>query len=109
MPLLALQRGIAGSNSVPDHENLNAHRWLPNEVKDQLMQEYKHRIHTELEEQAKKVGGHGGMDFIMDCPPHLLPQWPAIGYGRIRPCRVELPHSALCYLYRERKYARRGA
>ncbi len=23
-------------------------------------------IHIELEEQAKKVGGHGGMDFIMD-------------------------------------------
>ena len=36
------------------------------EVKDALMLKYKHRIHQELEEQAKKVGGHGGMDFIMD-------------------------------------------
>jgi hypothetical protein len=30
------------------------------------MTKYKHRIHKELEETAKKVGGHGGMDFIMD-------------------------------------------
>ena len=30
------------------------------------MEKYKHRIHVELEEQAKKVGGHGGMDYIMD-------------------------------------------
>ena len=27
---------------------------------------YKHPIHQELEETAKKIGGHGGMDFIMD-------------------------------------------
>ena len=30
------------------------------------MDKYKHPIHRELEETAKKVGGHGGMDFIMD-------------------------------------------
>ncbi len=30
------------------------------------MDKYKHPIHKELEETAKKVGGHGGMDFIMD-------------------------------------------
>ena len=31
-----------------------------------LCYKYKHPIHKELEETAKKVGGHGGMDFIMD-------------------------------------------
>ena len=31
-----------------------------------LMDKYKDPIHIELEETAKKVGGHGGMDFIMD-------------------------------------------
>ena len=36
------------------------------EVKEALMKKYKHPIHQELEEIAKKVGGHGGMDFIMD-------------------------------------------
>lgn len=30
------------------------------------MSQYKHPIHQELEETAKKIGGHGGMDFIMD-------------------------------------------
>ena len=30
------------------------------------MQKYKHPSHQELEETAKKVGGHGGMDYIMD-------------------------------------------
>jgi hypothetical protein len=30
------------------------------------MLQYKHPIHQELEERAKQVGGHGGMDFIMD-------------------------------------------
>ena len=50
----------------PDHENLSSHSYLPKDVKDALMAKYKHPIHKELEETAKKVGGHGGMDFIMD-------------------------------------------
>ncbi|WP_430812885.1 MULTISPECIES: hypothetical protein [unclassified Carboxylicivirga] len=54
------------ADDVPNHEDLNAHGFVPKEVKDALMTKYKHRIHAELEETAKKVGGHGGMDFIMD-------------------------------------------
>lgn len=49
-----------------DHENLNAHKAVSKEMLKQLMTEYKHPIHQELEEKAKTVGGHGGMDFIMD-------------------------------------------
>jgi len=33
---------------------------------DNLCQEYKHPIIEEYERKAKEVGGHGGMDFIMD-------------------------------------------
>ena len=33
---------------------------------DQLMAEYEHPISTEIGEKARQVGGHGGMDFIMD-------------------------------------------
>ena len=51
---------------VPDHENLNSHTPVPDEVKEALMLKYKHRIHQDLEEQAAKVGGHGGMDYLMD-------------------------------------------
>lgn len=54
------------SKDVPNHENLNAHGAVPEDVKEALMAKYKDRIHIELEETAKKVGGHGGMDFIMD-------------------------------------------
>jgi predicted dehydrogenase len=49
-----------------DHENLNAHSFVPTNVKDTLMKIYKHPIVKDIEEKAKKVGGHGGMDFIMD-------------------------------------------
>ena len=55
-----------GSDVAPNHEDLNAHGFLPEEVKNALMDKYKHKIHKELEETAKKVGGHGGMDYIMD-------------------------------------------
>ncbi len=54
------------SDEVPDHENLNMHATISAEVKEALMKKYKHPIHQELEETAKKVGGHGGMDYIMD-------------------------------------------
>ena len=53
------------SDEVPDHENLNMHAAISAEVKEALMKKYKHPIHQELEETAKKVGGHGGMDYII--------------------------------------------
>ena len=50
-----------------DHENLNSHGFVPADVRKSLMEKYRHPIiTTDLEETAKKVGGHGGMDFIMD-------------------------------------------
>lgn len=54
------------ANIIPNHEDLNVHRAVSDEIKAKLMQTYKHPIHIELEAKAKQVGGHGGMDFIMD-------------------------------------------
>jgi predicted dehydrogenase len=51
---------------IANHENLTAHSFVPGEVKKALMQKYKHPIAKDIEEKAKQVGGHGGMDFIMD-------------------------------------------
>ncbi len=62
----ALQGDAIDSSVTPNHENLNAHSWVSREVRESLMAKYKHPIHQELEEKAKQVGGHGGMDFIMD-------------------------------------------
>jgi len=59
-------RTMKDSDVVADHENLSAHDFVPADVKDALMLKYKHPIQIELEEKAKKVGGHGGMDYIMD-------------------------------------------
>lgn len=55
------------SKDVPDHEKLNAHAAVNEDVKKALMAKYKSPIlDAELEETAKKVGGHGGMDYLMD-------------------------------------------
>ena len=51
---------------IPNHENLNSHRFVPDDVRRALMEKYKHPIARDIEEKAKQVGGHGGMDFIMD-------------------------------------------
>lgn len=43
-----------------------AHSFLEEEEMDSLLAVYEHPISREVGEQARKVGGHGGMDFIMD-------------------------------------------
>jgi hypothetical protein len=60
------QEGIANSGVMHNHENLAAHKFLPKDVLDALVEKYRHPIQKELLEKSKKVGGHGGMDFIMD-------------------------------------------
>lgn len=51
---------------MPDHENLSSHSFVPDNVRKAMMEKYKHPIHREIEDVAKRVGGHGGMDFVMD-------------------------------------------
>ena len=52
---------------TPDPENLNAHRPVSPEQLAALQAKYPNPILTpELVALAKEVGGHGGMDFIMD-------------------------------------------
>ncbi len=44
----------------------DAHSFLPEEEMEELLAEYEHPITKEVGELARKVGGHGGMDFTMD-------------------------------------------
>lgn len=44
----------------------NAHQFLSQEKMDSLMKIYEHPFSEEIGEKARRVGGHGGMDFIMD-------------------------------------------
>lgn len=62
----ALDQSEIGTEVAANHENLNAHKFVPDDVRKALMEKYKHPIAKGIEEQAKQVGGHGGMDFIMD-------------------------------------------
>ncbi len=39
---------------------------LPEDEMEDMLKKYEHPIVTEIGKEAKKVGGHGGMDFIMD-------------------------------------------
>ena len=62
----ALDDEQVSSDIVPGRKKLSAHSYMPEEVKKALMQKYKNPIVIDIEEKAKEVGGHGGMDFIMD-------------------------------------------
>ena len=44
----------------------NPHNFLSDEEYNKLIKKYEHPYVTEIGEYAKSVGGHGGMDFIMD-------------------------------------------
>lgn len=63
---------------LSDGQHLNPHDFVPSEVRDKILKDYLHPIAMEIEQKAKEVGGHGGMDFIMDyrliyCLQHGLP------------------------------------
>ena len=49
-------------------ENMDGEAYVSSEMRNALMAEYQHPITREgsLVETARRVGGHGGMDFIMD-------------------------------------------
>ena len=51
---------------VPEGQRLDEHGFASQEIMAAALQAYKHPIHKEIEEKAKQVGGHGGMDFVMD-------------------------------------------
>ncbi|OQB68488.1 MAG: Glycosyl hydrolase family 109 protein 1 precursor [Bacteroidetes bacterium ADurb.Bin139] len=44
----------------------DAHRFLQDKALDSVLTLYEHPIVKEVGQKAKEVGGHGGMDFIMD-------------------------------------------
>ena len=62
----AFEAGQVGEDIAKNFENLDGHSFVPEEVRIALMEKYKFPFQRELEEKAKQVGGHGGMDFLMD-------------------------------------------
>ncbi|UDQ97021.1 Gfo/Idh/MocA family oxidoreductase [Lentisphaerota bacterium WC36G] len=56
----------------------HGHQWLPSKKFREVCKKYEHPLIKTMGKVARKVGGHGGMDFIMDyrliyCLKHGLP------------------------------------
>src|SRR3546814_10769735 len=63
--LVSGTKGIA--RKWPDPAKIaNGHSWVSEEEFKKLEEQYTPEIVTRIGEMAKKVGGHGGMDFMMD-------------------------------------------
>lgn len=57
---------LKSSGVQPEVDDLSAHSFLPPKEHRALAEKYEHPILKKYGELAKEVGGHGGMDFIMD-------------------------------------------
>lgn len=57
---------LKASGVQPKVDDLSAHGFLPEAEAKSLVEKYQHPILKKYGEMAKEVGGHGGMDFIMD-------------------------------------------
>lgn len=63
---ISLRPTEENKKEVPDHEDLSSHGFVSDATLKDLMKRYEHPIAKDITEKAKQVGGHGGMDFIMD-------------------------------------------
>ena len=57
---------LKATGHQPKVDNLSSHGFMPKAEQDALVAQYQHPILKKYGEMAKEVGGHGGMDFIMD-------------------------------------------
>ena len=57
---------LVSSGVAPQVDNLSRHSFLPKKEQEELIKKYRHPILEKYGDMAKEVGGHGGMDFIMD-------------------------------------------
>lgn len=74
----AIDTKAVGGKLTDKYDNLSAHSFMSEEQRKALETEYESPILKEYYEKAKHVGGHGGMDYIMDarliyCLRHGLP------------------------------------
>lgn len=55
---IALEGGVEGATE-------NHHEWAEGEALEKVYEKYEHPLYKRLGELSKKMGGHGGMDFMM--------------------------------------------
>ena len=61
-----LQQEEMSVGSDKKYDNLSAHSYLNDEQTRQLVERFRAPLVAQYEKMAREVGGHGGMDFIMD-------------------------------------------
>jgi hypothetical protein len=69
---------MKNSGVQPSADNLSGHSYMTDADRKALEAKYESPLVKKYESEAKEVGGHGGMDFIMDsrlvyCLQHGLP------------------------------------
>ena len=52
--------------ALEEKNGAGAHGWFSNEKTIEIYNKYRHPLYKTIGDLAKRVGGHGGMDFIMD-------------------------------------------
>lgn len=57
---------LKASGVTPSSDNISAHDYMPTADYEALSKKYYHPILEKYGKLAKEVGGHGGMDFVMD-------------------------------------------
>lgn len=57
---------LKATGNTPKVDDLSSHGFMPDAEKKALEEKYEHPIIKKYGPMAKKVGGHGGMDFFMD-------------------------------------------
>jgi predicted dehydrogenase len=63
----AFQMDNGGDSTAPKaYDDLTGEEFIPQDLQEEMMEEFKLPFVKEIEEKAKEVGGHGGMDYIMD-------------------------------------------
>lgn len=63
---IALDGDALKRTGVPIYDKLNTHEFMSEKQQQELLKKYSHPILEKYGAIAKEVGGHGGMDFIMD-------------------------------------------
>lgn len=95
-----MEKNISDDN--PSYDDLDGEQFVDDATYKALMEKFKSPIASEIEDLARKVGGHGGMDFIMDyrliyCLRHGLPLDQDVYDAAEWSCMTEL--SGLSILY----------
>ena len=98
--LVISKKFLGEGEASSDHEDLSHYAFVSKEVFNKYMELYKHPVQKQFQKEALKVGGHGGMDYIMDarliyCLRNGLPLDMDVYDGASWSCIVELTGTSI--------------